>query len=213
MAKNSRLCRVQPPGAAPETPKSKEISASFPPLPPASASRAADGSDGFKPERRPVPGHHLVPGTVSDSTRPIIGPDKSSICDERRALWRQAGSSATDKAASFAAQITQTGRRLMRQTVLPTITGKITPMRSARLARRSNSGRARSARRANLRFGLPLTPESGGPSRHPAAQNLRAVPRARRRQEFQNAQQDAYRCHPPGGDPGRRGPRQSRRRI
>jgi hypothetical protein len=131
----------------------------------------------------------------------------------RQALWRQAGSSATDKAATFAAQITQTGRRLMRQTVLPTITGKITPMRSACLARRSNSARARSARRANLRFGLPLTPESGGPSRHAAAQNLRAVLRARRRQEFQNAQQDAYRCHPPGGDPGCRGPRQSRRRI
>ena len=35
----------------------------------------------------------------------------------------------------------------------------------------------------------------------------------RRRQEFKNAQQNANRCHPPGGNPGRCGPRQPGRRI
>ena len=107
----------------------------------------------------------------------------------------------------------QTGRRLMRQTVMPTRTpARIAPMRSESSVRRLVAG-SRSTRRAGLRFGLPLTPESGGPSRHRAAQTARAMHRARRRQESQNAQQDVDRCHPPGRDPGRRGPRQSRRRI
>jgi hypothetical protein len=34
------------------------------PIPPRPAQRAADRSGGFEPERRPVPGYHLVPGTV-----------------------------------------------------------------------------------------------------------------------------------------------------
>ena len=135
------------------------------------------------------------------------------ICDGRRALWHHARPSATDKAASLPPKFTQTGRRLMRQTVLPTIPEKIPPMRSGSFARRCPSRETCSARREGLRFGLPLTPESGGPSRHPAVRFARAALRAGRRQEFQNAQQDAYRCHPPGGDPGCRGPRQSRRRV
>jgi hypothetical protein len=139
---------------------------------------------------------------------------------------------------SFCRQRVQTGRRLMRQTVLPTMShGEIAPTPGQCPARRFDSVESRSARRLvpafpksatrtrrlrrrdfgsaapGLRFGLPLTPESGGPSRHAAARNARTVLRARRRQELQNAQQNAYRCHPPGGDPGGRGPRQSRRRI
>jgi hypothetical protein len=137
----------------------------------------------------------------------------ASICDGRRALWHHARPSATDKAVSLPPKFTQTGRRLMRQTVLPTIPEKIPPMRSVSFARRCPSRETCSARREGLRFGLPLTPESGGPSRHPAVRYARAAPRASRCEEFQNAQQDAYRCHPPGGDPGCRGPRQSRRRV
>jgi hypothetical protein len=115
---------------------------------------------------------------------------------------------------AFCRQHVQTGRRLMRQTVLPTkIQGRIASTRSESSARRFQSLGFRSAGRPGLRFGLPLPPESGGPSRHPAAQYARTVIRARRRQEFQNAQQNAHRCHPPGRDPGGRGPRQSRRRI
>jgi hypothetical protein len=117
------------------------------------------------------------------------------------------------QAASLPPQITQTGRRLMRQTVLPALQGLIPPMRGASRARRCPSRESCSVRRFSSRFGLPLTPESGGPSRHPAVRFARAALRARRRQEFQNAQQNAYRCHPPGGDPGRCGPRQPRRRI
>ena len=61
----------------------------------------------------------------------------------------------------------------MRQTVLPTrIHGTIAPMRGETLARRTVPAGPRSARRQDLRFGLPLTPESGGPSRHRAAQLL-----------------------------------------
>jgi hypothetical protein len=112
----------------------------------------------------------------------------------------------------FCRQCVQTGRRLMRQTVLPTIPGKIAPRRSESSARRFAPG-SRSAGRPGLRFGLPLTPESGGPSRHPAAPYALAAVRARRRQEFQNAQQNVDRCHPPGRDPGRCGPRQPSRRI
>ena len=115
---------------------------------------------------------------------------------------------------AFCRQRVQTGRRLMRQTVLPTmIHGRIAPMRSESSARRFAPRGSRSARRPGLRFGLPLTPESGGPSRQPAARYALTVIRVRRRHEFQNAQQNVDRCDPPGRDPGCRGTRQSRRRI
>jgi hypothetical protein len=178
----------------------------------ASASRAADRRGGFKPERRPFPGHSLFQGRFDFRSNRLSGL-KTPIRRLWRALWRKAKPSAIDKAAFLPLKITQTGRRLMRQTVLPALQGKISPMRGASRARRCRSPETCSARRSTTRFGLPLTPESGGPSRQPAVQLARAALRARRRQELQNAQQDAYRCHPPGGDPGRRGPRQSRRRI
>ena len=167
---------------------------------------------GFRPERRPVPGHHLVPGTALDSAQPIIGPQGPDMRCPAGALAPCRVFS--DRQGGFCRQRVQTGRRLMRQTVLSTkIPGKTAPMRSHRSARRFASPGSRSARRALSRFGLPLTPESGGPSPLPAARNARTVRRDRRLQELQNAQQNAYRCHPSGGDPGRRGPRQSRRRI
>jgi len=113
----------------------------------------------------------------------------------------------------FCRQRVQTGRRLMRQTVLPTmIHGRNAPPRSESCARRFAPPVSRSAGRPGLRFGLPLTPESGGPSRHPAAPYALAI-RALRCQEYQNAQQNVDRRHPPGRDPGRCGPRQSSRRI
>jgi hypothetical protein len=143
----------------------------------------------------------------------LSGP-QGPICDGRRALRRRVGLSAIDKAALFAANVFQTGRRLMRQTVLPTkIHRTIAPTRSESSARRIASLRSRSAWRPGLRFGLPLTPESGGPSRHPAARYALTETRARRRHEFQNAQQNVDRCYPPGRDPGRCRPRQSRRRV
>jgi len=115
---------------------------------------------------------------------------------------------------AFCRQRVQTGRRLMRQTVLPTRIHETTAtLRSESSARRLVLCRSCSAGRPGLRFGLPLTPESGGPSRHPAARHALTAIRARRRHEFQNAQQNVDRCHPPGRDPGRCGPRQSRRRV
>jgi hypothetical protein len=37
-------------------------------------------SGGFEPERRPVPGYHLVPGATSDTARPIIRTLQGPIC-------------------------------------------------------------------------------------------------------------------------------------
>src|SRR5258708_4510875 len=60
----------------------------------------------------------------------------------------------------------------MRQTVLPTmIHGRLAATRSGSSARCFAPSGSRSDRRSGLRFGLPLTPESGGPSRHPAARH------------------------------------------
>jgi hypothetical protein len=167
-------------------------------------------SGGFEPERRPV---QVTICPRADMTEPIIAaarPDRprpASALAPRRAFSDRPG-------GAFCRQCVQTGRRLMRQTVLPTmIHGRSTPTRSESSARRPAPLRSRSDRRPGLRFGLPLTPESGGPSRHPAARYALTVIRARRRQEFQNAQQNVDRCHPSGRNPGCRGPRQSRRRI
>jgi hypothetical protein len=122
--------------------------------------------------------------------------------------------SATNKGGIAVAIVFQTGRRLMRQTVLPTKTRDLSAAtRNDSSAPRIQSRSSGSARRPGLRFGLPLTPESGGPSRPPTAQHALSAPRARRRQEFKNAQQNVDRRHPPGRDPGRRGPRQSSRRV
>jgi hypothetical protein len=60
--KNSRLCRVQPPGAAPE-PSNSVGSSVFPTLHSQRSARLTR-SGGFEPRRRPVPGYHLVPGTA-----------------------------------------------------------------------------------------------------------------------------------------------------
>ena len=183
------------------------------PIPPRPAQRAADKERRFR--ARAASGPRLPSCSRDDFRHGITDyPDRTGpMWDGRRAPWRRAGSSAQDKTA-FCRQRVQTGRRLMRQTVLPTmIHGRIAPTRSESSARRVAPTGSRSARRPGLRFGLPLTPESGGPSRHPAALYALTVIRARRRHEFQNAQQNADRCYPPGRDPGRCGPRQSRRRV
>ena len=57
------MCRVQPPGAAPEL-SHLRIPASFRSLRSRRSARLTR-SGGFEPERRPVPGYHLVPGTAS----------------------------------------------------------------------------------------------------------------------------------------------------
>jgi len=107
----------------------------------------------------------------------------------------------------------QTGRRSMRQTVMPTgvlfRTSATTAKRRESFPRRSLLG-LNSAWCPGRRFGLPLTPESGGPSCLPAARFALAATRAVRRQEPSHAQQNVDRCHPPGRDPGRRGAWQSR---
>ena len=56
------MCRIQPPGAAPE-PSNSGDSSVFPTLHSQRSARLTR-SGGFEPERRPVPGSHLVPGTV-----------------------------------------------------------------------------------------------------------------------------------------------------
>ena len=132
-------------------------------------------SGGFEPERRPVPGHYLVPGTVLDTAEPIIRPHKARYAMAGERFGAAPGLQRQTR-RRLCRQHVQTGRRLMRQTVLPTmIHGTIAPMRSESSARRLAPRGSRSARRAGLRFGLPLTPESGGPSRHPAARHARAV--------------------------------------
>ena len=184
------------------------------PIPPQPAQRAADKERRFRARAASSP---RLPSCSRDSVRHGItdypdptGPDMrwpaSALAPRRAFSDRQGG--------AFCRQRVQTGRRLMRQTVLPTMVhGTIAPMRGESPARRLAPPGSRSARRPGLRFGLPLTPESGGPSRQPAARYALTVIRVRRRHEFQNAQQNVDRCHPSGRDPGRCGPRQSRRRI
>ena len=91
------MCRVQPPGAAPEL-SYLRIPASFRSLRSQRSARLTK-SGGFEPERRPVPGYHLVPGTASRCGRTDYPGPKGPICDGRRAPWRRVGLSATDKAA------------------------------------------------------------------------------------------------------------------
>jgi hypothetical protein len=155
----------------------------------------------------------LFPGLIQTRHNRLPG-RKASICDGRRAPQAPRRAFSDRQGGAFCCQRVQTGRRLMRQTVLPTrIHGRTATLRSESSARRLLPCGSCSAGRPGLRFGLPLTPESGGPSRHPAARHARTVLRARRRQESQNAQQNVDRRHPPGRDPGRCGPRQSRRRV
>ena len=203
------------------------------PVPPQPAPRAADMEWRFEPERRPVPDTFCVargglrhgrtdysaPEHDPENWKPVFreghGQTRGPICDwpasafaPRRAFSEGCGGIVCRQ------NMFRRANRLMRQTVLPTNTTQtIATTRGESCARRFVQVGMGSARRRDLRFGLPLTPESGGPSRHRAAQFARAMLRARRLQELQNAQQDVDRCHPPGRDPGRRGPRQSRRRI
>ena len=181
------------------------------PIPPQPAQRAADKEWRFP--ARAASGPRLPPCSRDGFRNGVADYPgrKAPICGAGERLGATPGLQRQTR-RHFCRQCVQTGRRLMRQTVLPTILGRIAPKRSESSARRFAPG-SRSAGRPGLRFGLPLTPESGGPSRHPAAPYALAVIRARRRQEFQNAQQNVDRCHPPGRDPGRCGPRQSRRRI
>jgi hypothetical protein len=183
---------------------------------PTSASAARGLQEGAVPSPSGVhsPGHFRAPGAV------FVGRHNLNTRIPRGVhirLWASAPApqpAFSDQPGGLAAQLFQTGRRLMRQTVLPTQPcGTTAPTRSHRSARHHVLSASRSARCSSLRFGLPLTPESGGPSRSPAAQYALTAIRARRLQEFQNAQQNVDRCHPPGRDPGRCGPRQSRRRV
>ena len=61
-------------------------------------------SGGFEPERRPVPGYHLVPGTALDTAQSIIGPQGSDKMAGGR-LGAVPVLSAKDKAAPFAANL------------------------------------------------------------------------------------------------------------
>ena len=106
----------------------------------------------------------------------------------------------------------RTGRRLMRHTILPKTRATIAPGRRDQVARRPGAS-WRSARCSGLLFGLPLTPESGGPSPVIAARVAPADRRVLRRRELSYAEQDVDRCHPSGRNPGRGGPRQPCRRI
>ena len=206
----SRLCRVQPPGAAPEPAFFGRFqrSSSLP-----EPARTARPQGGTVPEhrRRPIPGTYAT----RDGFERRYGHNRTrrGPTDFRRALRRRKDGHQRPTGGPPPPDMFQTGRRLMRQTVLPSqFCGPSAPMRSDSSARR-RPRQLRGARRLGLCFGLPLTPESGGPSRHPSAPSAPTAIRVRRLQEFQNAEQNVDRCHPPGGDPGCRGPWQSRRRV
>jgi len=156
-----------------------------------------------------------VPGAVRSGGMALISGSSWTEGNFRRTRFGAEPWPLAKKQGGIAVAIVfQTGRRLMRQTVLPTKTREVSAAaRNDSSARRVPSRSSGSARRPGLRFGLPLTPESGGPSRPPTAQQTLSAPRARRRQEFKNAQQNVDRRHPPGRDPGRCGPRQSSRRV
>src|SRR3979411_1067145 len=140
------------------------------PIPPQPAQRAADKERRFRARAASSP---RLPSSSRDSFRHGITdyPDRRvryAMAGER--FGAAPGFQRQTRRRLFAANVFQTGRRLMRQTVLPTkIHRTIAPTRSESSARRIASRRSRSAWRPGLRFGLPLTPESGGPSRHPAA--------------------------------------------
>jgi hypothetical protein len=91
------LCRVQPPGAAPEPSRSWRFQRLSDPLHSQRSARLRR-SGGFEPERRPVPGHSICSrdGFVTRHNR-LSGPAGVPVCDGRRALRRCAGPSATDK--------------------------------------------------------------------------------------------------------------------
>jgi hypothetical protein len=192
--------------------RTQKIPASFR-SPPQPAQRAADKEGRFRARAASGP---RLPSCSRDGFRhgrTDYPGRKVPICDAGERFGAAPGLQRQTR-RPFCRQRVQTGRRLMRQTLLPTmIHDRTAPMRSESSARRFVPPGSRSARRPGLRFGLPLTPESGGPSRHPAAPYARTAIRARRRQEPQNAQQNVDRCHPSGRDPGRCGPRQSRRGI
>lgn len=178
----------------------------------ASARCAAGKRGGSSPSGSPR--LFYVPGTAFERRHsPVFGPRRGSYQISAKRFGAKPGLQRATRAAP-AAKLFQTGRRVMRQTVLPTeLSGKTAPMRSSSSVFRRLPLRSRSARRSRLRFGLPLTPESGGPSRYPAAHFALTAIRASRLQEFQNAEQNVDRCHSPGRDPGCRGPWESRRRI
>ena len=207
-----RLCRIKSSGAAPD-PSNLRIPAFFR-LPLTPARRAAVRSRRVRPRWRPVPVSSRFQGRFDRRRSPLPSPWslRGRFVILRRALWRHTWPAATNKGRPRRPMF-HTGRRLMRQTVPTESDGQFATLRSQTPVRLVSPWGSRSHRREMLRFGLPLTPESGGPSRHPAAPSAPTVKCARRRQEFQYAQQDVDRCHSPGRDPGRRGPRQSRRRI
>ena len=206
-AKNSRLCRVQPPGAAPET-SSCGVSSVFP-IPPQPAQRAADKERRFRARAASGPRLPFCSRDGFDSAQPIVGPQGAG-------MRSPAGALAPRRAVSE-----RQGGKLSPPTCLD---GPTLDAPECKADRDPRSKRADAEPKPRASFGIPVGGAKAAfwPSPHPrirwtvaspGPRNARTVTRARRRQEFKNAQQDAYRCHPPGGDPGRRGPRQSRRRV
>src|SRR5262249_1077186 len=131
----SRLCRVQPPGAAPERPFLDDSSV-LPALPePARAARPQGGTVP-KPRWRPIPGTHASRDGFDrryGHNRTRRGPP----LDFRLALRRRKGSHQRPTGGPPPPDMFQTGRRLMRQTVLPSqFFGPSAPMRSDSSARR-----------------------------------------------------------------------------
>jgi hypothetical protein len=209
----SRLCRVQPPGAAPEPSRAlKKIPASLRPLPGQRSARRATSRVVLSPSGGRSQ-EYLTQGPPMAAS-PDTGTPPG--CELRRfgASALAPPSQQQETRRPLAANVFHTGRRVMRQTMLPTEPqGRPARMRSDCSTSRLAPLEIGSQRRSQSRFGLPLTPESGGPSRQSSVPSALTTIRDRRRQELQNAEQNVDRCHTPGRDPGRRGPRQSRRRI
>ena len=139
------------------------------PIPPQPAQRAADKEWRFRARAASGP---RLPSCSRDGFRHGITDypgRKGPICDGRRALRRRAGPSATDKAALLPPTCSD-GPTLDAPDCVADHDPRKNRADAERKLRASRcSAGSRSARRPGLRFGLPLTPESGGPSRHPAA--------------------------------------------
>ena len=114
-------------------------------------------SGGFKPERRPVPGHVCCQGGFRHFMTDCLGPAATYTTAGRR--FGAAPVRQRHTRRRFCRQPVQTGRRLMRQTVKPTNISQRPRRREAKASRVACSPGSGSVRRPGSRFGLPLTPE------------------------------------------------------
>lgn len=172
------MCRVQPPGAVRDAVDQKFARTLRWLLRPASsghdpALRAVDPKNGFQAGADDVRYRTCARGKTQQTVS---------------ARFRGVTAAFHWFAAFAPPGLLQSGRRSMRLSLKPTDRSTISQPERL-LAFRSE--RRRQGWRAAAGFGLPITPESGGPLRHPSARPSRGALRKLRRQECSNAQQNA----------------------